>query len=352
MIGMSSATAGKSSQHRFSPEMLFLLLFFLAFPCSSTFADIFHLSDGKVIEGTVIREVGDLISIRDQSGNIVTIDKSLIVKTEIKKTSLDEYLTKAKALQANDQKGHRDLALWCTKTDLQAQAQKHWKIVITLDPDNNEARQTLGYIWLGGDWFIQGSKEALQRQKQLTDDTSAQVKEIPEQLRLPEWDREDLPELPELPPVDQKGFDTVVVVVDEKIGRQKPERSGLVYHLRRMGGKIKFVSDKEEDAQIVVKVRTRCYFVRLQTFFGAPVSNIFQGEAKAQFFQRNAEGKLILRKTTNIKTPFSSSANRPKDQALSYTYYKTLEAIAARVSRWGWMKERGSKSLVIPDDNL
>ena len=141
----------------------------------------------------------------------------------------------------------------------------------------------------------------------------------------------------------------MVVIADEKLGKKAPERSGAAYHLARMGGKIQFVPGTDDGkVPVIVKVKIRCYFVKLQTFYGAPVANIFQGEATAKFFQRNDKGELVLRKTTTVRIPFSSSAQRPKDKALLYTYYMTLDSIAARVSRWGWMKQRGSRSLPIP----
>ena len=318
-------------------------------PAAHSYADIFHLSDGKTIEGTIVREIGDLVSIRNLEGKVVTIDRSQIERIEIKATALDEYLKRIKSIKDDDLEGHRELAIWCQKNQLAAQSQKHWKLVILIDPDHDEARGQLGYVWIAGDWYKQGSPEAIQRQKELVSDPAVPVREIPEQLRLPEWEREDLPELPELPPLVQPDSDTVVVIADEKLGRNKPKRSGLIYHLRRMGGDIRFIPGEEKNAKIIVKVRTRCYFVRLQSFYGAPIANIFQGEAKAQFFERNSAGKLVLRKTTTVRIPFSSSAQRPKEQALHYTYYVTLEAIAARISRWGWMKKRGSRSLPIPD---
>ncbi|MGE4632632.1 MAG: hypothetical protein AAEJ47_06300 [Planctomycetota bacterium] len=349
MFPISSAVrlATSAGSSRFVAFLMLVIL--VGIPTTVSHADIFHLSNGTTIEGTIVREVGDLVSIRDTAGKITTIDRSLIERIEKKETLLDEYLKRSALIQAEDLKGQLDLARWCREVKLESQAQKHWKLSIAVDPDNDEARAMLGYVWIGGDWYIAGSPEATQRHKELTSDPEVPIREIPDELRLPDWDQGDLPELPELPPQGRADAETVVVVADERVGRKKPERSGLVYHLRRMGGKIQFVPGKEDKAKIVVKIRTRCYFVRLQTFFNAPIANIFQGEARAQFFERNSAGKLILRKTTNIKIPFSSSVQRSKEVALTYTYYITLEAIAARVSRWGWMKERGSRSLPLPD---
>ncbi|PCJ15377.1 MAG: hypothetical protein COB10_01085 [Planctomycetota bacterium] len=326
-----------------------IMLVLLGLPSNHSHADIFHLSGGETIEGTIVRETGDLISIRSNDGKITTIDRSRIERIEKKSTFLDEYLKRSASIKVDDLEGNFDLAKWCHEVKLASLSQKHLKLVLAIDPDHDVARTILGYVWIGGDWYIKGSPEATERREELSADPAVPVREIPEQLRLPDWDQQDLPELPELPPLDDAGVEKVVVIVDEKIGRKKPERSGMIYHLRRMGGKLQFVPGKDDKAKIIVKVRTRCYFVKLQTFFSAPIANIFQGEARAQFYERNSAGKLVLRKTTTVKIPFSSSVQRSKEVALQYTYYITLETIAARISRWGWMKQRGSRSLPMPN---
>ncbi|MEE2858025.1 MAG: hypothetical protein VX949_11595 [Planctomycetota bacterium] len=319
-------------------------------PVEVGFADIFHLKDGRVIDGAVLREIGDLISIRSSDGAVITIDRSEIVKTEKQLTPIDQYRTRLDQLDPSSLADQLSLARWCDSVNLTPQAMKHWKRVIQIDPDHDQARSVLGYVWIGGDWFLRGSDDAKKRRAELELDPATPAKVIPEELRLPEWERPDSGVIPELPPLPTLGVDRVVVTMDEKLGRSGPERSGMTYHLRRMGGKLQFVEGKDDGkVPVVLKIRIRCYFVRLETFYGAPIANIFQGEARAQFFERNSKGDMVLRKTTKMRIPFSSSAQRPKEQALQYTYYVTLETIAARISRWSWMKQRGSRSLPMPD---
>ncbi len=327
-----------------------LLTLLLCIPSGEARSDQFHLEDGRVIEGSIVREVGDLVSIRDLEGKVVTIDRDQITKTVKKETPLDQYRNRLSNLEDDDLAGQIEIANWCTSVKLNSEALKHWKVVIRLDPDHDQGRRVLGYVWIGGDWYISGSQEAKKRQADLELDPATPPHEIPEDLRLPDWNREKPVDLPDLPPLPTQGVDRVVVIADEKLGKKAPERSGAPYHLARMGGKIQFVPGTDDGkVPVIVKIKIRCYFVKLQTFYGAPVANIFQGEATAKFFQRNDKGELVLRKTTSVRIPFSSSAQRPKDKALLYTYYMTLDSIAARVSRWGWMKQRGSRSLPIPD---
>jgi len=319
-------------------------------PMDVGYADLFHLKDGRVIDGSILREIGDLISIRSSEGEVITIDRSQIVKTEKRLTPLDQYRTRLHQLDPAKIEDQLNLALWCNSVELKAQALKHWKMVIQIDPDHDQARSVLGYVWIGGDWFLRGSEGAKKRRAELEFDPATPATVIPDILKLPDWERPATGELPELPPLPILGADRVVVTMDEKLGRSAPERSGMTYHLRRMGGKLQFVAGKDDGkVPVVLKIKIRCYFVRLETFYGAPIANIFQGEAKAQFFERNSKGDMVLRKTTTMRIPFSSSAQRPKEQALQYTYYVTLETVAARISRWSWMKQRGSRSLPMPD---
>jgi hypothetical protein len=331
------------------PCVLLCQLILLATFTAALHADLFHLDDGRVLDGSIVREIGDLVSIRIIDGSVVTVDRSQIRKTELKATPFDEYKRRAAEIKAEDLTGHVDLARWCDGKSLKTEALKEWKIVIRIDPDHELARSKLGYLWIGGDWYLANSAEAKARKSELEKDPDSPVREIPKELLLPEWDQERA-KVPELPPLPRSGYDRVVVVTDEKVGKSSPENSGLTYHLRRMGGKLQFVPGKDDGkVPVVVKVKIRCYFVKLQTFYGAPISNIFQGEAKAQFYERNSEGKMVLRKTSTIRIPFSASAARPKEQALQFTYYVTLESVAAKLSRWAWFKKRGSTSLPMPE---
>ena len=116
-----------------------------------------------------------------------------------------------------------------------------------------------------------------------------------------------------------------------------------------MGGKIRFTEGDLKKAEIILKVKLRCYFVRQQDFYGAPIANVFQGEAAIDLMEKTADGKLKRLHTARVKMPFSASTGRSKEVALRYTYYKTLEAVASRVSRWAWLKKNGAKTLKAPE---
>ena len=326
----------------------FALILLVTIPTLPVSADIFLLTNGKSLEGNIVREIGDLVSIRTLDGKIVTIDKNEITKVTTSSTPLDEYNERSAKIKVDDVQAHVSLALWCTDKGLQTQASIHWKRVIALSPDHLAARKALGYIWIGGDWYLAGSAEAVARKKEMDNTPAESVPAIPEKLPLPDWEKLDRENTPDLPP-GSPNAQMIVVVADEKLGRKKVESSGLKYQLNRMGGKVRFSPGKQEGAASVLKVKLRCYFVRQQDFYGAPIANIYQGEAQLELLERNAEGKLVRVHTGKVKMPFSAGVGRSQETALNYTYYKTLEAVASRVSRWSWLKKRGTKVLAEPE---
>ena len=331
------------------PILLILLLVLVGAMASSVHADIFELQNGTKIEGNIVREIGDLVSIRKLDGTIVTVDRADISKIRKSATPLDEYRKKAESLKADDLQGHVEMAKWCQNKGLQTQAANHWKIVIRISPDNFDGRKALGYVWIGGDWYLAGSAEAKARQKELDSTPADELPRIPDNLPLPEWDRPGTAVTPDLPPVSGNAK-VIILQADEKTGRSKVESSGLKFQLNRMGGNLRFTDGDIKKAEHILKVKLRVYFVRQQDFYGAPIANIFQGEAALDLLERQPDGKLKKLHSAKVKMPFSASTNRSKDVALRYTYYKTLEAVASRVSRWSWLKRNGAKPLKAPEE--
>ncbi len=77
--------------------------------------------------------------------------------------------------QKLDAEGHRRLARWCMKNELEPQAIAHWTAVTDSLPNDFEARYHLGHSWISGDWYSQA---------QLAQ-ADAQLKQLMQDLR--EW---------------------------------------------------------------------------------------------------------------------------------------------------------------------
>jgi len=63
-----------------------------------------------------------------------------------------EYASRAAALAQDDAEGHYRLALWCGDQRLEAYALRHYRAVVTLDPDHRAARRALGFERVAGRW--------------------------------------------------------------------------------------------------------------------------------------------------------------------------------------------------------
>ena len=87
----------------------FALILMVTIPTLPVSADIFLLTNGKSLEGNIVREIGDLVSIRTLDGKIVTIDKNEIKKVTTSSTPLDEYNERSAKIKVDDVQAHPSL---------------------------------------------------------------------------------------------------------------------------------------------------------------------------------------------------------------------------------------------------
>ncbi len=104
---------------------------------------------GKVVEerdGTVMVDVGD---------GVVGVPASRIDRIVKGPSPLDEYQTRAKALQPNDTRSWRNLGHWAEQQGLFRQSKEAYQHVLQTAPDDLEARAALGYVQHGGKWVTE-----------------------------------------------------------------------------------------------------------------------------------------------------------------------------------------------------
>ena len=121
--------------------------FWMAVPAS---ADIFHLSEGGVIEGEVVEESEDMLKIRTTLG-VFEIEKSRIEKREAAPAPWEHYDKKLKDTP-DTADGHYELARWCGRSGLYKEQKKHLKKAVAIDPDHLKARVALGEVKVEGKW--------------------------------------------------------------------------------------------------------------------------------------------------------------------------------------------------------
>lgn len=120
-------------------------------------ADEVQLEGGAVIEGRATRE-GDSVVVQMESGQIrVSADS---VKSIKKAESSDEVAQKRRAaLAAHDVKGRIELARYCREHDLRATERALLEEVISLEPNQPEARRLLGYVKTDKGWEDRTAQE-------------------------------------------------------------------------------------------------------------------------------------------------------------------------------------------------
>ncbi|MDH3590786.1 MAG: sister chromatid cohesion protein PDS5, partial [Planctomycetota bacterium] len=66
--------------------------------------------------------------------------------------AVEKYDTRAAAVRADDAPGQYRLALWCTASGRDKLATRHYRAVVTVEPDHRAARRALGFEQVRGRW--------------------------------------------------------------------------------------------------------------------------------------------------------------------------------------------------------
>lgn len=109
----------------------------------------------------------------------------IVLSVEAERKSKEEiYEQKLSKLKDDDVKGYYQLARWCKRYKLTAQAKALFQKVLELDPDHSNARRNLGYIKYKGKWIKQEDKSKVDYEEKLTQLTEEDVKG---HYKLGEW---------------------------------------------------------------------------------------------------------------------------------------------------------------------
>ncbi|MFN0057279.1 MAG: hypothetical protein ACKVX7_02385 [Planctomycetota bacterium] len=331
---------------------MFASLLVVASPKSSARADIFELDDGRRLEGSVIREINDLVSIKTVTGEIVTVDKKAILKRQRSVTVLDEYQERLKSLKSEDWASQFELAVWCEKSGLKDYQIRHLREVIRLRPNHEKAREGLGYELILGDWYLKGSPEANEKLKELEQPLTEAPKEItPSRVRSRPKDEDTQPAAPL--PADAE---SVRIEIDELVDRAAPTPSLATAHLTRflqglkkpmrvVGG-----AGTERTDGLYLRARVRVFFVRTHMYYKKlPISNVFKGEVELVLEEvKGGETRTIL-DIGKMSAPFSASVQNTKEEAFDYAYYDIVQRLMAKLSIHPYFKERGATPLPQPE---
>jgi hypothetical protein len=116
-------------------------------------ADLFELKEGGEVVGNVVdrSESGDYV-VRTSEGAEISLDRRSIQRIVQQNEATAEYLRKSRSAPDTID-AHRELAEWCRARKLLAEADHHLTRVADLDPNDEQARRSLGYRKVGNRWL-------------------------------------------------------------------------------------------------------------------------------------------------------------------------------------------------------
>lgn len=125
--------------------------------CSTAFGERFILESGGQIVGEILnpeQSPRETYLIKTDSGAQITLDKSQVKKIEYQRPDEVEY-DKIRSRYPDTVEGQWALAEWCRENRLSVQRETHLKRILELNPDHEQARRTLGYSQIDGQWMTQ-----------------------------------------------------------------------------------------------------------------------------------------------------------------------------------------------------
>lgn len=130
------------------------LALFIAFSASTqSRADIFQLTDGGHLEGQLVeRGPNDEYIIAPKLGGTVTLAKKQVADVVRQSEHQAEYDKRSRALP-DTVAAHRSMADWCREHQLADHVDHHLRRIIELDPNDEQARTSLGYQQHQGKWL-------------------------------------------------------------------------------------------------------------------------------------------------------------------------------------------------------
>lgn len=117
-------------------------------------ADEVFLKGGAKFSGRITEQTDTMITM-DIGDGVVGVAMARVDHIVKGKSPLDEYDERAKALQPSDADGWRNLGRWAAQQGLSAQSRQAYQNVMSMAPNDPEARQALGFVQLNGQWMTE-----------------------------------------------------------------------------------------------------------------------------------------------------------------------------------------------------
>ena len=128
------------------------ILLFLA--PTALFADEVFLKGAGSISGQIVEQTDTMVTV-NIGGGVMGVPMSSVDRIVKARCPLDDYDDRAKKLGPQDVEGWRQLGRWATQQGLSAQATQAYQHVVTIVPDDPEAKEALGFVRLNGKWMTE-----------------------------------------------------------------------------------------------------------------------------------------------------------------------------------------------------
>jgi hypothetical protein len=117
-------------------------------------ADDIYLKSGGRISGRILSQTESLVEV-DVGAGQVGVPTSAIVRIEKKRSPLDDYDERARALRQDDVTGWLELGRWAKSQGLGTQSRQAYQTVLAVDPDNADANVAVGRVQVDGRWVTE-----------------------------------------------------------------------------------------------------------------------------------------------------------------------------------------------------
>lgn len=136
---------------RIARRAIAVFIFLLAALPLNARATVFSLTSGAQITGDLIRQDEANYEVKTASGAVL-IPRDSVTRIESDRSGLPDEYAKRVAELGDSIDGNLALAAWCGEVGLLAEARKHYRRVLELDPNHDEARRQLGFVRVGDGW--------------------------------------------------------------------------------------------------------------------------------------------------------------------------------------------------------
>jgi len=134
---------GFPSQKGLVMKKVFMFLsLWLLLSASTSRADVIYLKGGRKLEGEIVSQESEKVTVKVKGGTIV-LDKSDIIKIEAKASPEETYQKKLAALKEDDAQAHFELALWCKKYGFYEEYEALLEKTLEIDPGHIQAKRVL-----------------------------------------------------------------------------------------------------------------------------------------------------------------------------------------------------------------